>query len=97
MFGKVLVIIGLVGPFHIPHNTNPPEDVGVEIKGETEEALIRLCLPQTAGGTDKTYYLYHRLNLAQSEKKPVKILYKERQVKDTVTGRNKLCLEELIY
>ena len=85
-------VTGLVGVFHV----QPGEDVGVEIMGDRGMTLIRLCQP-TQIGVDVNYYLYHRLNKAQSENKPVKIIYNERWMKDPVTGRNKLCLIELIY
>ncbi|HEX4925225.1 MAG TPA: hypothetical protein VFV50_14120 [Bdellovibrionales bacterium] len=91
-YSRKYEIKGRVGPFHV----QPGYDVGVKIEGEAESALIRLCQP-TQPGMDVNYYLYHRLNKAQSEGAEVLVIYNERTGKDPVTGRNKLCLIELVY
>lgn len=91
-YSRKYEITGKVAKFHV----QPGYDVGVQITGETESALIRLCQP-TQPGVDVNYYLYHRLNKAQSEQADVLVVYSERLGKDPVTGRNKLCLVELVY
>jgi hypothetical protein len=84
-------ISGQVGKFRV----QPGEDVGVEIESSLV-TLIRLCQPLKPG-VDVNYYLYHRLNLAHERGDQVNVIYEERMGRDPVTGRNKLCLVELIY